>query len=193
MKTLLLLIAMTIGNNAAIAQDYMVSAVKRTCGCVEKISPMMAQDRVNVQMGLCILQSFGSEDKEKFLKDFGLDFNNSPRDGEKIGALVGTHMASQCPETLANVAMMTKAGSGGTARGVVTRVDTQGFVIFSIKEDNGNSSRFIWLHPFSSTMDLPNTYQGLVGKTVEVRFETKDIFDPKIGEYRPFKIITGLK
>lgn len=45
----------------------------------------------------------------------------------------------------------------------------------------------------SSTIDLPSNYQSLLGKSTTITYESKDIFDPKIGEYRRFKVMTQIK
>jgi hypothetical protein len=41
-------------------------------------------------------------------------------------------------------------------------------------------------------VDLPNTYASLAGKPVEVKYEIKDVFDPKVGDYRQLRVLTEL-
>ena len=61
------------------------------------------------------------------------------------------------------------------------------------RDNQGKVIKLYWVDPVESEQDLPNTYSNLIGKSVEVKYKNKDMFDPKIGEYRQFKVISKIK
>jgi len=81
----------------------------------------------------------------------------------------------------------------GTVTGVITKIEQDFPVVFSLKDNQGKAIKLYWVDPVESEQDLPNTYSNLIGKTVEVKYKNKDMFDPKIGEYRQFKVISKIK
>lgn len=174
------------------AQDYLDAMAKRSCECIEKLPENINKQAVTMQVGFCILQSASQDDKLKILKDHQIDMNNPMKDGQRAGELVGARMASACPATLIKLTADV-ADARGSASGKINKVDTDHFVVFSLQEASGKISKFIWLTQVKTNLDLAASYNNLIGKTVKISFETKDIFDPKIGEYRPFKIITNLQ
>ena len=126
-----------LGNvSTCFSQEYLDQIAKKSCECVERISATTKSETLSAEFGVCIIQSFTNDDKEKFQKDFGLSFKNILKDGEKIGSIIGTNMATQCPSTLVKLTATAKENTGKVA-GVVTKIETDFFVVFSIKENNG--------------------------------------------------------
>lgn len=145
-----------------------------------------------MNLGLCLIQAFNADDKVRFQKDFGLNVNSLQTDGTKIGEKVGVAMAQQCPAVVVRMSSSVKE-KHGTASGTITKIETDNFVIFSLKDKDGASSKYLWLDQIESKLDLPNTYPSLLGKNLTIKFEIQDIFDPKIGEYRRFKVVKGIQ
>jgi len=174
------------------AQDYLDAMAKRSCECVEKLPENINKQSITMQVGFCILQSASPDDKLKILKDHQVDMNNPMKDGQKTGELVGARMASVCPATLIKLSS-DAIEARGSVSGKINKVDADNFVVFSLQDASGKVSKYIWLTQVNSNLDLAASYKTLIGKTVKISFETKDVFDPKIGEYRPFKIITNLQ
>jgi hypothetical protein len=174
------------------ARDYLDDIAQKACTCADAIPVDTPAEKMNMYFGVCILHAFSADNRVQFQKDYGVNLDTPDKDGEKIGKMIGVRMASVCPATVVKASAQSK-GMAATAYGVVTKIDSDGFVVFTVQENNGRYSKFIWLQPVSSTLNLQGNYQSLQGKTVELKFETKDIFDPKIGDYRPFKILTALK
>ncbi|MFZ6873579.1 hypothetical protein ACO0LF_16095 [Undibacterium sp. Di27W] len=177
----------------SMAQDHVENVAKKTCECVEKIPQDLQKDGAYAQVAVCMFQSFNKQEKEFFQKEFNLSFTNG-KDGEKIGSILGASMMTQCPNVIMKMStVLNKGVVSGTAAGVISKIDSDFFVMFSLRERNGVTSKFIWLNQIPSKIDLPNTYQSLLGKNVEFKYESRDIFDPKIGEYRQFKVLTDIK
>ena len=189
MKKIFVFLFILANANTVFAQEYLDKVAKKACDCIEKNPPGAKPDLVKMQAGVCLIQAFTNEDRERLKSETGLSFDQN---GEKIGETLGMHMATQCPATLVKMSTVANDSTGSVA-GVVTLVENEPFVVFSVKDRNGRTDKYIWLHPLVSTIDLPSNYRSLVGKNVELKFENKDIFDPKIGEYRRFRILTGIK
>jgi len=174
------------------AQDYLDAMAKRSCECVDRLPDNPNKKMMTMQVGVCILQSATADDKVRFLKDHQIDLNNPVKDGQKAGELIGVRMATACPATLIKLSA-DAADARGSVAGKVNKVEADNFVVFSVQEQTGKVNKYIWLTQVTSNLDLTNSYANLLGKNVKILFESKDIFDPKIGEYRSFKIITNLQ
>jgi hypothetical protein len=177
-----------------LAQDYMQQVAKRACECTEKTLKNTNEKTRNMEVGFCILNSADDEDKKKFKKDYNLDFNEIDKNGEKIGKLVAMKMAPICPATMMALASASedKNKAGNVVQnmsGEVIKIEKDFFVSFMVREANGNSSKLFWTSPIETNIDLANQYMSLQGKTFQFSFENQNMFDPKIGEYRAFKVI----
>jgi hypothetical protein len=77
-------------------------------------------------------------------------------------------------------------------KGNITKIDKDFFVVFSVKDEAGKTTKLYWLGFIEAGLDLVSGYEALAGKDVEVSFEYKEFFDPKVNEYRAFPVITNL-
>jgi len=190
--TLLALLCSVIAQSNA--QEYIDKIAKRACECSETIIKNNNEKTRNMEVGFCILNAADAEDKKRFKKDFNLDFNEIDKNGEKIGKLIGMKMAPICPATMMALAN-TQTEKDKTSNpvqvivGEVIKIEKDFFVSFVVRESNGNSSKLLWTSPIETNIDMANQYLSLQGKTLQFSFENQNIFDPKIGEYRAFKII----
>ncbi|CAN5127420.1 hypothetical protein BH11PSE11_BH11PSE11_38520 [soil metagenome] len=189
MKKILLFLFFSLSVQAGIAQEYLDRIGQKTCECVGKIGEGDSREtkKLHLMMGLCIIQSINADEKKRLQSDFGLDFQT---DQEKIGRKIGEVMMTQCPTSLVKIL---STNSSESISGVVTKLENESFVVLHVKEKSGAVSKFIWLSPIESVVDLPSSYQNLLGKSVEIQFEPRPLFDPKIGEYRSFKVLTKIK
>ncbi|MFZ6844990.1 hypothetical protein [Undibacterium sp. RuTC16W] len=193
MKKILSFCVLLFSLNTCFAEDYLDVVTSKSCACIDKIPSNADKRNLKMQMGFCMLEAFSKDDKDKFKKEFNLDFYQLDKNGEKIGTIVGMRMATQCPKTVMAMANADKQADSDMLNGTITKIEKDNFATFFLKDNEGKTTKLYWLGPVQTTMDLPTIYQTLVGKTVEVQYENKDIFDPKIGEYRQFKVITKLK
>lgn len=193
LKTGALFLVLSLSSMSVYAQDYVDGIAKRSCECVGKIPSTGTKDQKTMQAGICILKSFEAEDKAKFKKDFGLDIGDFSRDGREIGMKIGVQMATQCPDLVMRMSSDIGDARESDITGTITKIETDPFVVFSVKDKNNVGQKILWLTSIVSPIDLPNNYQSLLGKTTTITYETKDIFDPKIGEYRRFKVMTQIK
>ncbi|MFZ6798406.1 hypothetical protein [Undibacterium sp. Di24W] len=194
LKNIAFLVLLCSASAQSFAQEYVDKIAKRACDCSETAIKNSNEKTRSMEIGFCILNAADAEDKKKFKKDFNLDFNEIDKNGEKIGKLIGMKMAPICPTTmmaLAN-AQVDKEKSNNAFQSVfgeVIKIEKDFFVSFVVRESNGNSSKLLWTSPIETNIDMANQYLSLQGKSLQFSFENQNIFDPKIGEYRSFKII----
>ncbi len=192
--TIALLSSLMMSGTTMAQQNYLDEIAQRTCTCVDKVQTKgMGENEITMQMGVCLLQSVGPNDRDRLMNDYKVNINDPLKDGQRIGAIIATRMAPICPATLIKMTNFEKeAGSGNSVTGNIIKVDSDGFVTFSVKENAGNTQKYVWLFPTKGGLDLPSMYSSMTGKTVTLRYETKDIFDPRIGDYRQIRIITQI-
>jgi hypothetical protein len=176
------------------AQEYVQQIAKRACECSEKIKPSASERMHNMEVGFCILNAANEDDKKKLRAEFNLDFTEIEKNGEKIGGFIGNRMVPICPGTIMALVRAseekTKTAPVSTMiSGEVTKIEKDFFVSFTIRDNAGKSNKLFWISPVETSIDLVSQYSNLLGKSLQFSFENQEIFDPKIGEYRAFKVI----
>lgn len=139
------------------AQEYMNTIVQKICECVEGVDASSSPEKKEMELGLCML-SVSFPYKNELKKDFKIDLDKSERDGEKLGRLVGIRMMEMCPSTLINMAgdivepPKPKTGPipaepkiSMQVKGTVIKIEKEGLVILTLKEENGKTSKCLWL------------------------------------------------
>jgi len=191
----LIVLILCILSVRAYSQDYMDIVAKKTCKCMDSIADTLDTQTMYLQVGVCMFSAAGPY-KKQIKKDYGITFDGSEGEGEKLGSIVGVKMASICPEKL--IAMSNKAQSKkmpettrGTysVNGEITNVSKDFFVVFSVKDSDGNTAKYIWLNNIEGDLDLVNNYEKLNGQKVDISYNRVNFFDPRIGEYRLFNVI----
>lgn len=187
-----------LASSPAAAQAYVEAMGKRTCDCIGKIdqgSGNLRGEKLKMQLGLCMLQSITPDDVPKLKRDYNFTpAKMAEAEGAQFGRVLGMQMATQCPQMLMRAAEDMEgdkqAISEGSGQGVVQRVETTGVVTITLRESNGSTQRYTWLFPASGNADLPGSYANLVGQSLRVRYEARELFDPRIGEFRKVRVIT---
>lgn len=197
MKHCLILLALFLNASVCLSQDYVDAVTTNACECAEKISDITPAKDASIQFGLCIIGA-AAPHKSELKKDHGIDLNNVDKeDGERLGVLIATRMVQICPKTLVKISNSSqtekKERAEHTVEGVVSKVEKDFFVVFSLRETSGKTTKLYWMTPIKSSMDLTNNYSSLVGKSLKVTYEAKDFFDPKIADYRQFNVILKIK
>jgi len=178
------------------AQEYMEKIAADACQCVEDLPEGLDKQTKTLKLGLCMLTAAEPYAK-KLKKDFKIDFNKIEEQGEDLGRLIGIKMAAKCPEALILMADLTDEEEEETLDlkslvGQVTNISKDQFVVFSIQDDTKRTVKLYWLDFFSSELDMPNAYSELLMKMVGVTYTEKEFFDPRINEYKVFKVIISL-
>ncbi len=179
------------------AQDCLDIIAEKTCECLQDLPDTLDTDQFNLRLGLCMLEAAMPFEKQ-LRKEYGINLEMIDVEGERLGRIIGLRLATNCPEGLELITRMnsdepeTEDPVIGSVMGEVLAIDDQAFVVFSIKEQTGRISKYFWLTLITADDQLIYTYPSLVGRTVNISFEQKEFFDPRIAEYRTFNIIRDL-
>lgn len=189
-KYVVLVLALLLNVTETFAQAYMDSITEKSCSCLEQIVVNTKPEDFNMKLGICMLEA-ASPYKKQLKQDHGIDLDKNDDSGEQLGRMVGMKMATKCPTALMKMVNQSKETSSEekNIRGVITKIETEQFVVFSLKDEMGKISKFYWFTFIESAMELSSKYKSLVGKTVNITFTIQDYFDPKIDEYRPISMI----
>ena len=180
------------------AQDYMDKIAQESCQCLDDSEVEMDDDRMVMELGLCMLNA-SMPYKKQLKKDYDIDLDKIDQQGEALGQIIGVRMISFCPDALMAMAgqMIDEESdefnySEETYSGVVTRIEGERFVIFSIKDVDGKTKKFYWLTHVESDFDFEMEYENVLDRDVYVRYMTQQIFDPRINEYRTYNVLVEL-
>lgn len=177
------------------AQSYMDDILKNTCDCVGKVPDSLDTEKFNMALGVCMIQAC-TPYKKQLKKEYGINIDKLDEDGEKLGRIIGVKMAAYCPDMLLKLTEKSKktenknVNESESIKGSIEKIETDLFVVFSVKDETGKTTKFVWLDFVSSALDLPIDYSHLTGRNVEIEYKKEDFFDPKIEQYRQFYVIT---
>ncbi|WGD34473.1 hypothetical protein [Olleya sp. YS] len=200
-KTLITLIA-TIGFvttlSAQSKEEVVDKIAQETCQCIDaKGIDMTMENKTKIEMefGLCLIESYNKNKKEadKYFEVSLLDESSV----EGIAELVGMQMVSYCPNVF-SVFIEEELENDNTysveeVSGKFVSMTTNEFNTIVIKDSDSNREiKLIWLTYFDGS-DLLDNPKKLKGKKVKVEYEELELYDPKIEEYRNFKVISRLQ
>jgi len=195
MRNIFMLSLLLIMSSTLFAQDYMDVIAKQSCDCIENMPDISDQEELNMKLGLCMIEACWAY-KDELKRDYGIDMDRIDVEGEKLGRIIGVKIALTCPELMMKISRMVSGESGEkesfSVKGTITKVEDDFFVVFSLKDESGKVSKYYWLTFFDSDMELTGDYKNTKGKSVIIDYETMELFDPKIEQYRPFNIIVGM-
>jgi hypothetical protein len=178
------------------SQDYMDDIAEKSCLCLSEIPDTLEEQRYLMEIGLCMIHA-SMPYKKQIKKDYKINLDRIDIEGEKLGSIIGLRMASFCPMALLkmserNTVEKEPVSEGKSLQGVVSKIEKDYFVIISLRDDTGKTTKLYWLTFVDSNLELEDEYDQIVGKSVEISYESKEFFDPKIGQYRQFNVIRNL-
>ena len=196
--TLLLLVVSITANS----QDLLDKVTKEVCSCIDSKKDKLgdlSSDKLKTQLGLCILSSYSTNEKQIKAK-YG-DIMNDEKAMDKFGEDIGVKMVSVCPETL-----MAIAGAAGdekaeppvveeeklSVEGKITEIKNEQFTSVVIKDKNSRVYTFLVLDYFD-TASLITGNELKKDDNVLIFYSDIELYDNKSKEFRYFKIITGIE
>jgi len=191
MKKLGIILALAI-SSSAMAQTYVATWAQKACTCAEALPNSMEGEALQGQMGICMVTALDKKDAESYKKDYGVDILSFPKDSEKFGEALAPKLFEACPSTMMILGKkLTKHVTA--AEGRLIKIDVDGFVNLTITEKSGKQSKVLWLGMVYGNDAFASNYKDMVGKDLSFQYEQRELFDPKIGEYRTFKVLTHVK
>lgn len=200
MKKSILLSLLIVLSSLAYSQKYLEKITEESCSCLENIDDTLPSEELELQMGMCIIENSMPYSKQ-LKKDYGINMKDIDTFGEELGTLIGMKMATTCPKTLLRVSNLTNKDDEDEGEdiydvqivsGVITKVENEQFVVFSLKDETNKVTKYYWLTGVETDFELSSTYMNLVNSEVNISYETMELFDPKIEVYRQFKVITEI-
>ncbi len=179
------------------AQDYMDEIAKEACACLDQIPEQLDAEEYNMKLGFCMIEA-ALPFKKQLKKDHGVDMNKIDVEGEALGQLIALKMVGVCPEGLMKMADKVNEVDQQNDlnmlelkeyQGVISKVEDDQFVIFSVKNELGRNTKFYWLTFVESNIELSFKYKSLVDDLVKITYVSQEFYDARIGEYRIFNII----
>lgn len=184
-------------STSAFSQDYIDEIVTQTCDCFSKVPDTLSTDILQMKLGVCMITA-SEPYKQKIKKDHNINLDNLDKSaGEKLGRLLGVKFAGECPDAIFKMqgkkSSVVKQPETLTLTGTITKIETNGFVTFYLKDETGKITTFYWLEFIECDCDLPSTYTSLTGKLLSISYKSNEYFEPKLNQYRQYFCITKMK
>lgn len=190
-KIFVVWLVLTMG--LAQAQDPFKTVAEETCQCVTDLKSNKIEIN-DMQLGLCMVKSYSAHKSE-----FPAGRQVSLTDGEafeSIAAEVGMKMVEICPDII-----MQFAGDNDlvnefhqreiSVSGQVADIRQEQFVTIELKDNNGRKYSLLLLHYFD-TAGLYTEGKIKKGDKIQASYTEIELFDPKMKEFRTFKVLTNL-
>ncbi|NIK93106.1 hypothetical protein GZ212_13160 [Mangrovimonas sp. CR14] len=175
----------------------MKKIVDHACECIQNL-PDEKMDNENI--GLCMLNE-AAKYGDELLRDYNIDIRKIDEQGEELGRIIGVEMLISCPESIQRLASL-KVDDDDNAEiyepmiieGKIRNISSEDFVIFTVEDNQGKTSKFYWLTFVSNSgTNIQYNFNETKNKDVKMEFIQQELFDPKINEYRNFNIIKSIE
>lgn len=198
--TLVLCLLVVFTNSLSSQSDEQKDALLQTianesCDCINKKQIDFAtvqQAQLEMEFGFCILESY-SKNKKEADKVLNLTFSDE-QSMEALGADVAIKMMGVCPDFMTKVAGVYASSEFEAAKddiiivGYVTNIQESLFNIVEVKDTDNRLQKLLWLEYFEGD-NLLYDLNKLKKNKVKITCYEYEMFDPKIKDYRNFKII----
>ena len=209
MKNILTIVALclatiTVAQDKNDSKDKVITEITQdVCQCVgEKNSEGLTTEQVQVQLGLCMMSSYGKfkQRLDKYMI-VSIDDENS---FEMLGQEVGFKMLEVCPDTFMAFAkdviedeINEQSGapykeSNIAVLGTVVKLDNDQFNTLIFKGENKREYKLLWLEYFEG-QELLSDLKDLKKSNLKVSYENKEMYDPKLKYYRTYKVLRKLE
>lgn len=181
------------------SQDAYEIIAKETCECLslKKINyESTSKEDIQKEVGLCMIQSYTShindfkpEEKINFDDEGGM---------EKMGEAVAMKMLVHCPEIIMEMGKLAQDEDKNanvetsTIDGEIQDIKTEQFVTIILKDKNGRVHNLLILDYFD-TASLFTNNEIKKKDNISVSFSEVELYDPKMKEFRYFKIISKIE
>ncbi len=202
MKSIIFIVCIVLGfHHTLLAQEddlkdtLLETIAVEACDCINKKQidfENVQQSKLEMEFGFCILESYSKHRKEAD-KILPLSFSDD-QSMEALGANVAIKMMGVCPEFINKVAGIYAEEEFEAAKddiiivGQVTNIQESLFSTVEIKDTDDRVQKVLWLEYFEGD-NLLYDFNKLKKSKVKITCYEYEMFDPKIKDYRNFKII----
>lgn len=196
----ILFIALAFIATDAYSQDIIDTFAKESCECINKNVPdlkALKPGEMKSQFLSCFFKSYGEHSAE--LKNENKLQVGDEAAMEVFGEQVAMKMLNYCPDVLMkfgedvtddDTAATTE--KSGAVEGEVTEIKSEQFVTVAVKDKNARVHQLLLLTYFDTASAFTENQVKKKDK-VSVSYIEQELYDPKLKEFRYFKIITDLK
>lgn len=186
-------------------EQLLEDVTKDTCECISgKNIEGLTPKELEMQLGLCLINSFGKF-KSRIDKHMNVSLDN-PDSLEKFGQEVGLKMLTVCPDTFMSFAqdmieeelnddsytIKEVPSNLKVVSGNVVELKKDQFNILSFKGTNKRMYKLLWMEYFEG-QELLSEFKKLKNKEIKVSFENKEMYDPKLKDYRTYKVLRKIE
>ena len=199
MKKILSLLIFLI-STISYSQDIYDLLAKETCECLsaKKLDlTNLPPNGLQTEFVACFFKSYAAHNSEvdKLEK---LDLTDEEK-MSKFGERIAIKMVNHCPDIILalGTAYNEEQGAGAqeellTMEGEVVEIKTEQFVTIQVKDKNARIHNFILLNYFETASMFTDNQIAKKNK-ITVSYSEIELFDPKVKEFRYFKVIAGLQ
>lgn len=193
MKNLFLSVCLVVATTA-MAQDGINIVANETCQCVTEIKAK-GEAITQMQLGLCMVKSY-TANKSKFPPEMQVALTDSEK-FENVAAQVGIKMVEICPDVIMAFAESDDASeeveeeADIIVSGQVTEIRTEQFITVEMKDDKGKKYSMLMMF-FFDTASVLTEGKLKKGDKVTASYTEIELYDPKMKEFRTYKILTDL-
>ncbi len=177
--------------------DIIDLLAQETCDCVGSKDLNSADPgTIEFELGMCILGALANNEAAYKGK---MEINmNDPESMHIIGEKIGARMAFKCPKVLMLMTKIVdkeelKPAVTKELKGIVVGVEEKEFSYIVLREQDGSEHRLMWLRYFEGSDSLVGNLRTVIGKKVQVTYESIDCYSPQAKEYFPRKEIRSLR
>ncbi|MEW5675327.1 hypothetical protein ABGT15_03350 [Flavobacterium enshiense] len=196
-------------STASFAQEmdrdqYLTMLAREACTCIKnkQSNDSITKADIQAELGICVLKKY-SENLELSEKLIGKVIGNDEM-ATKLGEEVGLKMVVECPDVfktivssiIENKEEQEQKNSSEVFKpslmGRVVAIKKEQFITISVEDAAKRVHNLIFLLPFEGADLLINE---IVKKNddVELKYFEEEFYDPKIKDYKYFKILQSLK
>jgi len=173
-------------------QDVMKEIGDDTCACIAELKKS-GEEITDMQLGLCIVKSYNAK-KSKLPKDKQVSLSDS-EGFEAIAGEIGLKMVETCPEFIMDLADETATDVTVVPKQSISvsvlDIKSEQFVTFTVKDANGRQHALLLLEYFAAA-SLFTEGKIKKGDKITVSYKEVELFDPKMKEFRYYKVLTDL-
>ncbi len=180
------------------------------CNCIANLPDSLKPEEAQMKLGLCMIEA-AYPYKNQLKKEYGINMDKIDTQGEELGKIIGLKAAMKCPDTFMKLVDIVEPGTSTNTsnttqtnqsdesdtinkqfNGTVTKIDSGNFITFSVRSPEGKTEKFYWITKVSSKTDLANNYNKFLSKEVSLSYNSQEIFDPRINEYRFVNVLNAM-
>lgn len=177
------------------AQTYKDTIASMFCDCFNEVDPenyKASEERV----ALCIFSTFLTYDKEIY-RDFKISLDTADDSIIYLFLTSIPKISQMCPKSVDLFAKMITENTTITEKveiiGNIVKIEKDNFVIFSVLDEKKMTHNVYWMEPVYTNIDLVTEYKNLIGEKLYVDYIEKEFYDPRIEQYRKFKVLQSIQ